>query len=64
MHALPVCSPDNHLAYTQMWPCLIKTQIILLLLFSNIVTYYTQINLTTQKNWVRNSAKMVATMET
>lgn len=49
MHTLPVCSPDNHLAYTQMWLCLIKTQIILLTLFSNILTYYIQINLTNQK---------------
>lgn len=49
MHALPVCSPDNHLVNTQMWLCLIKTQIILLTLFSNILTYYIQINLSNQK---------------
>ena len=49
MHTLLVCSPDNHLACTQMWLCLIRTEIIVLTLFSNILTYYIQINLTNQK---------------
>lgn len=65
MHALPVCSPDNHLANTQIQLCLIKTQIILLTLFSNILTYYIQINLSNQKKkQVKNSGKMMAAVET
>ena len=65
MHALPVCSPDNHLANTQIRLCLIKTQIILLTLFSNILTYYIQINLSNQKKkQVKNSGKMMAAVET
>lgn len=64
MHALPVCSPDNRLASTQMWLCLIRTQINLLTLFSNILTPYIQINLTNQKKKKEEFWKMVAAVET
>lgn len=58
-----------HLTITLQIPkfgCLIKTQIILLTLFSNILTYYIQINLSNQKKkkQVKNSGKMMAAVET